>query len=79
MHEIGLGNKTIFLKPVEIIGFTLRTLILRPLKFCDFCWFYCIAVCATALLAFHLELLGYSISHVYVLCLTFHRLKKQHI
>lgn len=56
VHEIGLENKTIFLKPVEIIGFTLRTLILRPLKFCDFCWFYYIAVCPTALLAFHLEL-----------------------
>lgn len=79
MHEIGLGNKTILLKPVDIIGFTLRTLMLRPLKFCDFCWFYHIAVCATALLAFHLELQGYSILRVYFLCLIFHGLKQQHI
>lgn len=30
MHEIGLRNKTIFLKPVNIIEFPLKTLILRP-------------------------------------------------
>lgn len=52
---------------------------LRPLKFCDFYWFYHIAVCATALLAFHLELQGYSILRVYFLCLIFHGLKQQHI
>lgn len=56
MHGIVLGNNTTFLKPVEIIGFTLRTLILKLLKFHESYWFYCIVVCATALLASHVEL-----------------------
>lgn len=33
MHDIGLRNKTILLEPVNIAGFPLKALILRPFNF----------------------------------------------